>query len=534
MQSKRERLKAKPAELGEMQDSFNPLNYPSLFIQPRRLTGFSAWHEHLPAAMLLVDLLRPAIFVELGTHYGDSYCAFCQAIQELGLRTHCYAVDTWEGDPQTGLYGPEVLADLRAHHDRLYGSFSTLIQSTFDEALDHFSDRTIDLLHIDGYHTYETVKHDFECWFPKLSARGVVLLHDINVRERDFGVWRLWEELESRYPHLEFTHGHGLGLLAVGQDQPGAFKELLAASVEEKIRIGNLLFQLGHRLELEARVTAQGVGEERTKQSLASEVAEKEQRLQSLASEVVEKGQKAQNLAIQVAEKERNVQALNAQLAEKDRLIQALQQTIVEQTGHLDALVARIEFLSSRDSELRALLLDVHNQLAARDNEIERLRHEGAPPSHGVEAARKHIEYQKLIGRIRKVVRDTLPTEARVIVVSKGDDKLLSLDGRMGWHFPQTEDGTYAGYYPADSTAAIAHLEALRAKGGEYFLIPHTAFWWLDYYAEFKHYLERRYKEIVRDENACHIISLRERVARRKLATGSPSGSKKRGTKPKR
>src|SRR5437667_690889 len=152
----------------------NLLDHPISLKAPLRLVD-SEWAEHIPFAMFLVDILRPVTIVELGTFSGVSYCAFCQAVMELGLDCRCYAVDNWTGDPQSGFFGPEILDDLRQHHDPLYGGFSTLIQSTFDEALSRFADRTIDLLHIDGYHTYESVKHDFDSWLPRMSSRGVVL-----------------------------------------------------------------------------------------------------------------------------------------------------------------------------------------------------------------------------------------------------------------------------------------------------------------------------------------------------------------------
>ncbi len=117
------------------------------------------------------------------------------------------------------------------------------------------------------------------------------------------------------------------------------------------------------------------------------------------------------------------------------------------------------------------------------------------------------FDYQRLAGQIREVVRRTVPQDATVIVVSKGDDELLKLDGRKGWHFPQTKSGVYIGYHPADSAAAIEHLEELRTKGGRYLLFPQPSFWWLDYYQDFRKHLDECYSRIWRDDR-CIIYEL--------------------------
>jgi Methyltransferase domain len=205
------------------------------FMLPERLVEPGSWSEHLPFAFWLMEHHRPRTVVELGTHTGNSYLAFCQAVAKLDLPTHCYAIDTWRGDEQAGTYGEDIFESLKNYHDIRYASFSRLVRSTFDEALTHFSDGSVDLLHIDGLHTYEAVSHDFSNWSAKLSNRGIVILHDINVREFGFGVFRLWEELSPQYPHFEFVHGHGLGVLALGNDCEPRVRELLAAAGNERL-----------------------------------------------------------------------------------------------------------------------------------------------------------------------------------------------------------------------------------------------------------------------------------------------------------
>src|SRR5947207_15858862 len=93
-------------------------------------------------------------------------------------------------------------------------------------------------------------------------------------------------------------------------------------------------------------------------------------------------------------------------------------------------------------------------------------------------------EYASLVSRFQALGSRALPADAVVAVVSRGDHELLDLGGRLAWHFPRREDGVYAGYHPADSAAAIAHLEGLRDRGAEFLAFPATALWWLEHYAE--------------------------------------------------
>jgi glycosyltransferase involved in cell wall biosynthesis len=122
-----------------------------------------------------------------------------------------------------------------------------------------------------------------------------------------------------------------------------------------------------------------------------------------------------------------------------------------------------------------------------------------------------HLRYQRLLCQIEDVVREALPADATVAVISRGDPDLLRLAGRTGWHFPQTDEGVYAGHNPANSAAAIAHLEAVRARGARYLLFPSTAFWWLEHYAELGKYLEGRYRTVAHLPDVCTIFGLSDK-----------------------
>jgi O-antigen biosynthesis protein len=206
-----------------------------LFWTPERLNRASAWWGHVPFAFWLTAACKPRLLVELGTHLGVSYAAFCEAVVRSRLETRCFAVDTWGGDAHAGFYGDDVYDDFKDFHDKRYASFSELLRKTFDEACSCFGDGTIDLLHIDGFHTYEAVRHDFETWRPKLSKQAIVLLHDTNEWRDDFGVGQFFGELKKELPVFEFLHCHGLGVVAVGAEMPMPVRELCAFTKDSDI-----------------------------------------------------------------------------------------------------------------------------------------------------------------------------------------------------------------------------------------------------------------------------------------------------------
>jgi glycosyltransferase involved in cell wall biosynthesis len=208
----------------------------------------SAWIGHIPFGAWLVKQLKPRNFVELGTHYGHSYFAICQAIQEAGLKTKCFAIDLWEGDEHARRYGNDVFETVENYNNEHYLSFSTLLKMTFDDALSHFDEGSIDFLHIDGLHTYEAVKHDYETWLPKLAPGAVILFHDTTVKENNFGVYRLWDELIQKYPYnLNFSHSHGLGIIQINHVGKATSLDWLSADDGVKKLINNYFSFVGQK-----------------------------------------------------------------------------------------------------------------------------------------------------------------------------------------------------------------------------------------------------------------------------------------------
>ena len=171
----------------------------------------SAWMGLEEIGYGLVRQFRPKVVVELGTHMGFSALAMGAALRKNGDGGQLFAVDTWMGDEHAGFYGDQIYNQLTRRVDEFeLNSTINLLRMRFDEAL-HQVPTPIDLLHIDGLHTWDAVKHDWETFSTLVRPGGVVIFHDVESQWVD--VKRFWETLRPRYPTVTIRHSNGLGIL---------------------------------------------------------------------------------------------------------------------------------------------------------------------------------------------------------------------------------------------------------------------------------------------------------------------------------
>lgn len=222
---------------------------PSRHFEPR-VYGVGAWTPHLHFAYDIVAVLKPALLVELGVDRGESYFAFCQSVLENKTDTRCFGIDTWRGDEHAGGYDETTFSQVSEHNQACVG-FSTLLRSTFDDAVARFKDDSIDLLHLDGLHTEAAVRHDLDVWLPKLRPSGLLLLHDVGVRSKGFGVWKAWAELQQRGRSWTFQDGPGLGVWQKPPPAalPGFLQQLLDRPNESNAALANYYSERGNVLQ---------------------------------------------------------------------------------------------------------------------------------------------------------------------------------------------------------------------------------------------------------------------------------------------
>ena len=438
---------------------------------PKSIQFPNAWVGHLPFAAWVISQVKPKIFVELGTHSGNSYFSFCQSVVESDLASKCYAVDTWEGDEHAGQYDDKVFLAVNEHHQANYAGFSRLLRMTFDDAAAYFADESVDLLHIDGLHTYDAVKHDFETWLPKLAPGAVVIFHDTNVRERDFGVWKLWEELQACYPNnMEFVHSNGLGVLQLNNSPIGSQLNWLQSDFSEKRKLITYFSALGsHYLKyFELNEVKQHAA------NLEFAIADRDTRIVSLEHVALDRDQKISNLALISVGYDASISSFVEVAAKCDKKMNSLAQGVAERDekiGNLDQVVLACQSqLTLIDNEM----IDRNRVIQALSGTVAELRNSF---SWRVTQPLRHV------GLFRRKANDVWAIGLRLFQTESLPNLLTSLlrvwrrEGMRGLktrirqqHYIATHSAT--GPLSAPLGFALEQAAIVRDQHGSYGLVP--------------------------------------------------------------
>jgi predicted O-methyltransferase YrrM len=164
-----------------------------ILMQQKTIPGWCVYEK----ANKLMDLIyetHPQIVVEIGVFGGSSAYPMAEALcyQNHGL---IYAIDPWKtGNCQSG-YAPDdpnYLWWTNLDLEKIYQDFANLIEqnqlsnfchimrNTSVEALSHFADESIDILHIDGNHSEESAYTDVVFFLPKVKRNGYIWFDDVN------------------------------------------------------------------------------------------------------------------------------------------------------------------------------------------------------------------------------------------------------------------------------------------------------------------------------------------------------------------
>lgn len=162
---------------------------------------------------------NPEIIVEIGTKFGGTFMIWNEISNGLKISI----------DLPNGIHGGVSLENTTKRNDlfkELYGDKCIFIegdshhQSTYNHLIEILKDRQIDFMFIDGDHTYDGVKQDFEMYSKLVKKGGYIAFHDINDtqkhRDREVYVCKLWNELKGeKIEFNDYADWGGIGVIKI-------------------------------------------------------------------------------------------------------------------------------------------------------------------------------------------------------------------------------------------------------------------------------------------------------------------------------
>ncbi len=312
---------------------------------------FAYWEGHRDFAYDLLRFVRPARLTELGSQYGCSLFTFCQSVRDFHLSTEINAVDMWSGDIGAENTGEEVYALVQKTAKTYYPDVNLhLFQMRFDDALPNFADNSIDILHIDGGHTFADVEHDFTTWLPKLRENGIVLFHDV-YSPIDQGSCDHWEKTRKEYDcYFDFTHSCGLGVLF---PKGRYWYDRLEAAGFFKYYKDLYFYRSKYKYTQERFDELKGLYEDRYRaiERQSKMIAERDERIAADEKLIVEKDTAIASQKELIDERNATIENQNKMIAERDERIAADEKLVAEKDA---AIESQARMIDERDARIAA------------------------------------------------------------------------------------------------------------------------------------------------------------------------------------
>ena len=188
------------------------------FGRAENLIGPSQFRSEIIQLATLVHQRKPRVVVEIGTANGGTLFIWCALADpqativsiDLPGGIHGGGYPRWKSLVYRRFAQPRQTLHLLRVDSHLPATFNQLKSILPPEG--------IDFLFIDGDHTYEGVKADFEMYSPLVRRGGLVAFHDIRTHlpEANCAVDKFWIEIQTRYKTWEFVKNPNQGVYGIG------------------------------------------------------------------------------------------------------------------------------------------------------------------------------------------------------------------------------------------------------------------------------------------------------------------------------
>ena len=185
--------------------------YSDAFLQPIQV------EEELARLLEDVRRLNPRTVIEIGTSMGGTLYLWTRLAKPDAVIVSVDLPGGQFGGGYSPLRTPIYRRFARERQTLHLMRADSHQHSTLEQVRVLFGGQSVDLLFIDGDHTYEGVKQDWEMYSPLVRPGGLVVFHDVAGNYDTTQVKRFWDEIKPGYKYREYmVHPrgqYGIGVL---------------------------------------------------------------------------------------------------------------------------------------------------------------------------------------------------------------------------------------------------------------------------------------------------------------------------------